>query len=94
MEVYNDDETKEIMEARHRPIPATYSTWVSTDRPNYTILHVLARIAKVESLSWTLGQPFAEILRSAGNLEGETPSEALESQQDRTGHGDNIDQYR
>ena len=68
------------MEARLRSIPTTDPTWVSADRHNNNILHVLARTDKVESLSWTLGQPFAETLRSARNHEGETPLEALESQ--------------
>ena len=63
----NDWETKELLEARLRSIPATDPTLVSTDRHNNSILHVLVRTAKVELLSWTLGQPFAETLRSARN---------------------------
>ena len=77
---YDDGEIKELLEARLRSIPATDPTWVSTDRYINNILHLLARTAKVESLSWTLGQPFAETLRSARNHERETPLEALESQ--------------
>lgn len=41
------------------------------------IVHVLARTAKAESLAWILKFPFANNLRSARNLEGETPLEAL-----------------
>lgn len=79
---YGNGEIKELLKARLRSIPATDPTWVSTDRHNNNILHVLARTAKVESLSWTLRQPFAETLRSASNHEEETPFEALESQLD------------
>ena len=83
---YNDAETKELLEARFQSCPATDPTLVSTDRHENNILHLLARTAKVESLVWALRLPFANVLRSARNLEGETPLEALRCQleSDRT----------
>ena len=76
---YNDSQTKELLEARLQSHPVTDPTWTSTDAHENNILHVLARSAKLESLTWALRMPFAGILRSARNLEGETPLEALES---------------
>lgn len=83
---HNDTETKELLEARLRSIPGTDARWLSTDRHNNNLLHVLARTAKVESLSWALKLPSADTLKSARNLEGETPLEALKCQleSDRT----------
>lgn len=83
---YNDTETKELLEARLQSYPGTDAAWLSTDRHNNNLLHVLARTAKVESLAWALTLPFADTLRSARNLEGETPLEALKCQleSDRT----------
>lgn len=83
---YNDAETKELLEARLQSYPATDPTWVSTDRHNNNILHMLARKYQAESLAWALRLPFADNLRSARNLEGETPLETLRCQleSDRT----------
>lgn len=83
---YSDAETKELLAARLQSYPATGSTWVTTDRHGNNIMNVTARTAKAESLAWVLRLPFADTLRSARNLEGETPLEALESQleSDRT----------
>ena len=77
---WNDVETKELLEARVQSHPPTDPTWVSTDRHNNNILHILALEDKVESLAWIMAKPFADALRSARNLEGETPLEALEPQ--------------
>ena len=83
---YNDTEMKELLEARLQSYPGTDPTWLSTDRHNNNLLHLLARTAKVESLAWALRLPLAGNLRSARNLEGETPLEALKCQleSDRT----------
>ena len=83
---HSDSETKDKLQARLHKYAATDTTWTSTDRHQNNILHVLAREGKAESLTWVLARPFAHELRSARNLEGETPLEALESQleSDRT----------
>lgn len=83
---YNDPETKELLEARLQSYPGTDPTWLSTDRHNNNLLHVLARTAKAQSLAWALRMPFAADLQLARNLEGETPLEALKCQleSDRT----------
>lgn len=83
---YNDVETKGLLEARLQLYPGTDPTWLSTDRHNNSILHVLARTAKAQCLAWALRMPFAADLQSARNLEGETPLEALKCQleSDRT----------
>lgn len=77
---WSDFETKKLMEARLLSYPPSNPTWVSTDRHNNNILHILAREHKAESLTWILAMPFADALRSARNLEGETPLDALESE--------------
>lgn len=77
---YNDAEMKALLEAHLQSCPATDPLWVSTDRHNNNILHVLAQTAKVESLAWALRLPVADNLRSARNLEGETPLEVLRCQ--------------
>lgn len=77
---WSDSETKKLMEARLVSYPPTDPMWVSTDRHNNNILHILARGHKAESLTWILAMPFADALRWARNLEGETPLEALESE--------------
>lgn len=74
---YNDAETKELLEARLQSYPGTDPTWISTDRHNNNILHVLARTAKSSRLLRALSLPFADNLRSARNVEGETPLDAL-----------------
>ena len=92
--MYSDGETRQLLEARLQSYPATDPTWVSIDRHHDNILHVLAREAKVESLVWTLRHPFADSSRSARNLEGETPLEALQSwcEPDRTFRRDGLAQ--
>lgn len=47
---YNDAETKELLEARLQSYPGTDPTWISSDRHNNNILHVLARTAKSSRL--------------------------------------------
>lgn len=47
---YNDAETKELLEARLQSYPGTDPTWISTDRHNNNILHVLARTVKSSRL--------------------------------------------
>ncbi|KAL8730545.1 MAG: hypothetical protein Q9166_003999 [cf. Caloplaca sp. 2 TL-2023] len=75
----NDDRTLDMLKDRLKAHPATDAVWDATDNEGNTIMHVVAIDAKVKSLIWLLGQPFADTLKGTRNLEGETPLEALQA---------------
>ena len=50
-EGYNDRDTKQLLGAHLQSCPVTDPTWASTYRDQNNILHLMARIAKVETLA-------------------------------------------
>lgn len=57
---HEDSETKKLLEAHLQLYIVTDSTWVSTDRHQNNLLHVIARTAEVGTLAWILQLHFAK----------------------------------
>lgn len=64
----NDSETLELLRARLLVYSATDPVWLSRDRHECNIIHVVARNCKQESLAWLLRLPVAGEMLSKGTL--------------------------